>query len=87
MGAQGLVALSSSADPSCRAAGGLHLRLLLLPPRSQDPIPSSAPQEATDGSKVAEPSGELLSTHSPSCPPHPQPSHTQLSPGLVHTWS
>uniref|UniRef100_A0A452VKL2 Protein phosphatase 6 regulatory subunit 1 n=1 Tax=Ursus maritimus TaxID=29073 RepID=A0A452VKL2_URSMA len=33
----------------------LTLGLLVLPPRSQDPTSPSAPQEATDGSKVAEP--------------------------------
>lgn len=46
------------------------------PSRSQDPTPSSAPQEASGGGKVAEPSGQhgpLPPPASPRCPPawHP----------------
>lgn len=47
------------------------LRPLLLPARSQDPAPHSAPQEATDGSKAAEPAGEtsrLSPGARPACP-------------------
>ena len=44
--------IGSSANPSC------PLGLPLSPTRSQDPTPPSAPQEATEGSKVTEPSGE-----------------------------
>lgn len=53
---QVLVPLGSRVNP------GRPLGLLLLPPRSQDPTPPSAPQEATDGGKVAEPLGEPLPT-------------------------
>lgn len=58
-----LVPSGSSANPIC------PLGLFLSPPRSQDPTPTSAPQEATDGGKVAEPSGEPLPTVRPACPP------------------
>lgn len=82
---QVLVPRGSRANPS-------HLcGLLLSPPRSQDPAPSSAPQEASDGGKVAEPSGEPLPTlpltpHSPTrCPLGCGSVLNLRSPGLSST--
>lgn len=74
-----LVPLGSSANPSC------PLGLFLSPPRSQDPTPTSAPQEATDGGKVAEPSGEPLPTVCLACLPAYRPPAPRSRPPALHT--
>lgn len=77
-----LVPLGSRVNP------GHSFGLLLLPPRSQDPTSPSAPQEATDGSKVVEPLGEPLPTACLTLPTYPlcPVALLLLSPGLP-VWS